>query len=299
MKKTEENRYPHAATLFKFCKEALAIRYQGNVKVIDQDVGAILGYDPADCSHWKKGKKNIRALATLKSIANHLNIDERLLIDIASGKMDLDEAVFEFRGYGTLSLQGRNLENLKKEFFKDPNKWRKEGSLSSFEELFDIDRQSILKAVNWTLETGYFREAPIYIPEVFKIFQNIAIVQQDQEKEIQTNETVSENGTHSVTVTYKTGEMKPYVRFLAAKALFKFLVSSGHECVSGISKGPNQLLDIQSNIFASMLLVPDRLLCQEVERIDSSLDIVDQLANTFWISKTLMNQRLRDYLQNL
>ena len=59
MKKVEANRYPHSATLFRFCKEALEIRYDGNVKVIDQDVGAILGYDPADCSHWKKGKKNI------------------------------------------------------------------------------------------------------------------------------------------------------------------------------------------------------------------------------------------------
>src|SRR6478672_5469831 len=113
MKKTAENRYPHSATLFRFCKEALEIRYEGNVKVIDQDVGAILGYDPADCSHWKKGKKNIRALATLRSIADHLSIDERLLIDIAGGKVGLEEAVFEFRGYGAFALQGRHLENLK------------------------------------------------------------------------------------------------------------------------------------------------------------------------------------------
>ena len=131
MKKVEANRYPHSATLFKFCKEALEIRYEGNVKVIDQDVGAILGYDPADCSHWKKGKKNIRALATLKSIAEHLNIDERLLIDIASGRVGLNEAVFEFKGYGMFGLQGKSLENLKKEFFKNPAKWQPDGSVKS------------------------------------------------------------------------------------------------------------------------------------------------------------------------
>ena len=117
MKKIAENRYPHSATLFKFCKEALAIRYEGNVKVIDQDVGAILGYDPADCSHWKKGKKNIRALSTLRAIADHLAIDDRLLIEIAAGKVGFDEAVFEFRGYGSFGLTGRTSENLKKEFF--------------------------------------------------------------------------------------------------------------------------------------------------------------------------------------
>ena len=37
MKKIAENRYPNSATLFRFCKEALEIRYAGNVKVIDQD----------------------------------------------------------------------------------------------------------------------------------------------------------------------------------------------------------------------------------------------------------------------
>src|SRR5210317_2210482 len=99
MKKVEVNRYPHSATLFKFCKEALEIRYEGNVKVIDQDVGSILGYDPADCSHWKKGKKNIHALSTLRSIADHLSLDENLLVEIAAGKIGLEEALFEYRGY--------------------------------------------------------------------------------------------------------------------------------------------------------------------------------------------------------
>ena len=118
MKKTVENRYPHSATLFKFCKKALEIRYEGNVKVIDQDVGSILGYDPADCSHWKKGKKNIHALSTLRTIADHLNLDEGLLIDIAAGKVDLEEAIFEFRGYGAFNLNNRHVEDLKKDFFR-------------------------------------------------------------------------------------------------------------------------------------------------------------------------------------
>ena len=135
MKKTVENRYPNAATLFRFCKQALELRYEGNVKVIDQDVGAILGYDPADCSHWKKGKKNIRALSTLRTIADHLHVDERLLIDITAGKIELEEAIFEYKGYGKFMLRGMLLENLKKEYFKNPNKWQKGTSLKSFEEL--------------------------------------------------------------------------------------------------------------------------------------------------------------------
>jgi len=57
MKKADENRYPHSADLFRFCKEALNIKHNFEVKVIDQHVGAMLGYDPADCSHWKKAKR--------------------------------------------------------------------------------------------------------------------------------------------------------------------------------------------------------------------------------------------------
>src|SRR4051812_45087653 len=166
MKKTAENRYPHSATLFKFCKEALEIRYEGNVKVIDQDVGSILGYDPADCSHWKKGKKNIRSLATLRSIADHLAIDERLLIDVASGTVGLDEAIFEFKGYGEFDLQGKTIDNLRKEFFRNPSKWNPEGASTSFDDLFQFSRDKIAGTVDAILEKGNFREAPIYLPEI-------------------------------------------------------------------------------------------------------------------------------------
>lgn len=300
MKKVEANRYPHSATLFRFCKEALEIRYDGNVKVIDQDVGAILGYDPADCSHWKKGKKNIRALATLRSIADHLNIDERLLIDIAAGKIGLDEAVFEFRGYGAFELNGKHLETLKKEFFRNPNKWQGESDLKSFEELFDINRPAVLKVAAAVLAKGDFSEAPIYIPEIIQHFPNFVLRSQEDLAASHGVRTEGAGADLRVFVDYKGPEMRPYVRFLVAKELFKFLVRSQNPVLAGEFAGvPDEVLGIQANIFAGMLLVPGSLLRDEVERVDSSLDIVMQLADTFWISKALMNQRLRDYMEHL
>ncbi len=299
MKKVEANRYPHSATLFRFCKEALEIRYEGNVKVIDQDVGAILGYDPADCSHWKKGKKNIRALATLKSIADHLNIDERLLIDIASGKVDLEEAVFEYKGYGSFNLTGRSLEVLKKEFFKNPNKWQQDGSIKTFEELFDVNRPAVVRVANHVLDIGSFSEAPIYIPEVFQLFPNITLV---NDSEVEGPIQVVKESSHGSLITevrYKGEEMRPYVRFLIAKELYKYICRSGQDFALSLQSVPDEILEIQSNIFAGMLLIPSKVLRIEVEKIDSSLDIVMQLAETFWVSKALMNQRLRDYLENL
>ena len=299
MKKTAENRYPHSATLFRFCKEALEIRYEGNVKVIDQDVGAILGYDPADCSHWKKGKKNIRALGTLRSIADHLNIDERLLIDIASGKVGLEEAVFEYRGYGAFALQGRNLENLKKEYFKNPTKWQIDGSIKSFEELFHIDRVAVGQAAAGVLAAGTFTEAPIYVPEVFQLYPNIKLVNDETIEGPVAVETTGTAPQIETTIRFRGPEMRPYVRYLMAKELFKHLARTNHPLLMRFSDSPDEVLDIQANLFAGMLLIPGNMLRSEVEKIDSSIDLILQLAETFWVSKALMNQRLRDYMDHL
>lgn len=298
MKKTAENRYPHAATLFKFCKEALEIRYEGNVKVIDQDVGAILNYDPADCSHWKKGKKNIRALATLRSIADHLAIDERLLIDIAAGKVTLEEAVFEYRGYGDFVLNGRNLDNLKKEFFRNPTKWQPENSHhKTFEELFDVDRPKIVEAVKGILEKGVFTEAPLYIPEIFRLIPQVTLME-DAALPQAVHTTMQEvEGSKTYVIKYR--EMRPYTRFLLAKELFLCLVNLEYGLCKEFKQSPQEVLEIQSNIFAGLILVPGYMLKKEVDMIDSSMDLVAQLSETFWVSKALMNQRLRDYLDQL
>lgn len=299
MKKIAENRYPNSANLFRFCKEALEIRYDGNVKVIDQDVGAILGYDPADCSHWKKGKKNIRSLSTLRAIADHLAIDERLLIDIAAGKMGLEEAIFEFRGYGAFTLKGRTTENLKKEYFKNPAKYGSEESRLTFEDLFDVDRPGVVKAVQETLDSGQFEEAPIYMPEIARLFPNFTVVA--DETITQAVEVINENEGDSLrtTVKFRGSEMRPYLRFLVSRELFKFLSSAGHNSVAAIRKCPEEILDIRANLYAGLLLVPGKMLRKEVERVDTAKDIVTQLAETFWVSKAMMNQRLRDYMEHL
>lgn len=298
MKKTEENRYPHSATLFRFCKEALEIRYEGNVKVIDQDVGAILGYDPADCSHWKKGKKNIRALSTLRGLADHLNVDERLIIDIASGAVGLDEAVFEYRGYGAFGITGRHLENLKKEYFKNPGRWQNDGTPAAFETLFDVNRPAILQAVRAITEQGRFTEAPVYMPEVLQLFPAITIVTETTLEKPFVAEYSGEGADLKLTIRHRASDTRSFIRFLIAKETFNWLVRSGHEYGRAFASSPAEVLDIQANAFAGLLLVPGEFLRREVERIDSSMDIVQQLASTFWVSKALMNQRLRDYMEN-
>jgi hypothetical protein len=299
MKKIAENRYPNAATLFRFCKEALEIRYEGNVKVIDQDVGAILGYDPADCSHWKKGKKNIRSLSTLRTIADHLAIDERLLIDIAAGKVGFDEAIFEFRGYGAFSLQGRTTENLKKEFFKDPTRYRSEESKLTFEDLFDVDRSGVAAVVQNIIQAGQFEEAPLYVPELVQSFTNFKVIADETMTESFKVISTGEAENLVIQVMYKGSEMRPYLRYLVARELFKFLVNSHHAFSTKLRVCPPEVMDIRANLFAGLLLVPGQMLRKEVEKVDTAKDIVTQLSDTFWVSKAMMNQRLRDYMENM
>ncbi len=297
MKKVEANRYPHSATLFKFCKEALEIRYDGNVKVIDQDVGAILGYDPADCSHWKKGKKNIRSLTTLRNIADHLNVDETLLIDITSGKVSLDEAVFEYKGYGQFNINHRSMESLKKEYFKNPGKWQASSQGQAFEEIFDIHRYAVVQLAESIVARGQFTEAPIYIPEILRMFPAIQLVTHIEQDIPYTIRHEGEGRDLKTTIISREAETRPYIRFLASKALFKHLVSTQYQGTEVFVDCPAEVIEIQSNIFAGHLLIPGTMLRKEVDRLDSAFDILRQLAEIFWVSRSLMNQRLRDYLE--
>ena len=108
MKKESTVKYPHSASLFQFCRKVLDHKF-GGIRVIDQDVGQILGFDPADCSHWKKGKKNIRSIQAMKSIANHLGVDEKLVVDVASGEI----ADWEKSGGGGVIKNGNlRMENV-------------------------------------------------------------------------------------------------------------------------------------------------------------------------------------------
>lgn len=301
MKKMAENRYPHSATLFRFCKEALQIRYTGGVKVIDQDVGAILGYDPADCSHWKKGKKNIRSYSTIRTIADHLNVDDRLLVEITAGKVGLEEALFEYRGYGNFSLTGKSLENVRKEYFTNPQRWQQTDSVqrTSFEDVFRVDRPAIEAIVEKIVVMGNFIEAPIYVPEVFQLFSNIKIERDESMGEAVRVINDGQGVNLRTVVRYKGMEGRPYVRFLMAKELFLFLVRSGNQMVRHLQQASSEIIEIQANIFVENLLVPSRMLGAAIQAADPTKDLVQQLSETFWVSKTFMNQRIRDYLENI
>lgn len=266
MKRIAENRYPHSATLFKFCKEALSLRADPSSKVIDQDVGAILSYDPADCSHWKKGKKNLRSLTTLKNLASYLQVDENLIIEIASGKIDLQEALFEFKGYGTTS--GENKTSFKTE--------------------------GILQLAENLVRESHQKTVPVCISSIYKIFKNIELLQDSNIDNATQVDSHHANQELQLIMRYKETKLRPYIKFLLSKELFFYLHKSGSNLLKDIREGDPANIDMQANTFAGALLVPTSLLHNEVKNLANSRDMIAQLTKKFDVSKALMNKRLSE-----
>ena len=299
MKKATEVKYPHSANLFQFCRRVLDHKF-GGIRVIDQDVGQILGFDPADCSHWKKGKKNIRSIQAMKSIAEHLGVDEKLVVDVASGDIEENEAFFEYSGYGVFRIDPKVFESAKKDFYrKHAGDWSKEKE-GEFRDFFDIDEPTIDQAVTEIHEKLNFREAPLYLPEIVTTFPDVSLVGTAANDSISeaTPVAATKSGNDTV-INYIAGaEMRPFMRYRIAKAL------AGHFLPEGFISGDDEdeykrhLSDVRSNLFAAKLLAPADLVRKEMGQVNVARDIVSQLAEVFWVSKTFMNRRLKEILES-
>jgi hypothetical protein len=92
-------------------------------------------------------------------------------------------------------------------------------------------------------------------------------------------------------------EMRPYMRYRIAKAMAgHFLEGAGKLEETG--EFGSHLLDVRGNLFAAKLLAPAPLIRREMANVNVAKDVVSQLSETFWVSKTFMNRRLKDILQN-
>ena len=302
MKKATEIKYPHSANLFQFCRRVLDHKF-GGIRVIDQDVGQILGFDPADCSHWKKGKKNIRSIQAMKSIAEHLGVDERLVVDVASGEIDDSEAFHEFNGYGAFDLDAKLLDNAKKEYYRrNATTWTREKE-NEFRQLFSPSEGIIDQTVRAIHEKIKFTEAPLYLPEIATAYPELKLVPINPEKDetdLKTSPVVkiSRQGAETE-ISYTMGlEMRPFVRYRIAKLMAQHFLAHVAPTPAEFGDFAQHLLDVQGNLFASKLLAPANLIRREMLQVNVSKDVVSQLAEVFWVSKTFMNRRLKDILQH-
>lgn len=301
MKKAADVKYPNSASLFQFCRRVLDHKF-GGIRVIDQDVGQILGFDPADCSHWKKGKKNIRSIQAMKSIAEHLGVDEKLVVDVASGDLDESEAYYEYTGYGAFGLDTKILEAAKKDFYrKHASSWTKDKE-AEFKEAFNANEPAIDRIVAEIHAKINFQEAPLYLPEVVAAYPELTLTALEEGKVAAGEFPVkAETSGKTTSVTYVAGsEMRPYMRYRIAKALAGHFLEAGGAAAKLDDTGEfgAHLSDVRGNLFAAKLLAPAPLIRREMAGVNVAKDVVSQLSETFWVSKTFMNRRLKDILQS-
>ncbi|MDA9951161.1 hypothetical protein N9D31_01175 [Oligoflexaceae bacterium] len=293
-------KYPNSANLFQFCRKVLDNKF-GGIRVIDQDVGQILGFDPADCSHWKKGKKNIKSIAAMKSIAEHLGVDERLVIDVASGELNDGEAFEELNGYGLSIIDKKVYEQAKQEFYKkNASTWTREKE-AELRDMFSANEPAIDAVVERIHSTIHFSEAPLYLPEIAAVYKNVkltAAAGEDFENAAIpiTHITLSEGSE----ILYQAGtESKPFMRYQLAKSFAKEFLR-GPEFTPTLENEEHiaHIKEVQSNLFSAKLLTPAKMVRKEIASLNVSKDIVQQLAEIFWVSKSFMNRRLKEILEH-
>lgn len=306
-KDVTEVRYPQSAELFRFCKEALAIKHKNGVKVIDQHVGAILGFDPADCSHWKRGKKSIRSLNTVNTIAKHLEVDKRLVTDLIAGRTDVPESLQEFRGYGPTELSTGFYEELKREYFRDPASFAVNDKSPSLDEITTIDGAAISKVAEALLSRASISSCPVLIPEVLAALPDVRIetvlpVASGQpgdearaEPPEQAEPVVLTGGPGAWVIRVQPGtDQRPYGRFLIAKAIGRSVLDPQRPL------GENdERTESRSNHFAAALLMPFQLFNLVMREVDDTRDVVAQLAEAFWVSRSAVNLRLKNLMGRL
>jgi hypothetical protein len=279
--KNEIGRYPHSASLFRFCRRVLDQKY-ADVRIIDQDVGQILGFDPADCSHWKKGKKNVRSIQAIKGISTYLGVDERLVRDVAAGEVSDDEAYFEFAGYGPLHVDSKLIESAKKEYYRCfAASWSNERDLE-FRLLFTVDKCEIAKTVEEIHEKIQFREPPLYVPEILAVYPGLNL-DPDQ---------LSAAGMRSDFRYSLAVSMADH--FLPRKELPALGLEGSN--VEGLQKYMAHVREVTATLFAFYLLAPTTMMQAEIAKVNVAHDLITQLAEVFWVSKSFLNRRLKELL---
>lgn len=270
-------RFPESAALFLFCREMLAMRH-GTTRILDQDIGGLLHLDPADSSHWKKGKKHIRSVQAIEAIASQLKCDPALVAAVATGEMDEAEAVLEARGHGAFEVNQAFLETFFREMQRQhSSQWSRDRERIIIAASV-IDKPAIAKIVA-TIHgrIGCF-EAPVFMPEISKLFPVVAF----------------ENIPAART-------MRPYYRFEMARQVGRFVLAGASQYQpQGRGSLPSSVLDhvrqVEENMFAMELLAPFQMVRAEMIRADVKLNFVNQLADVFWLSRSIMNRRIKDVL---
>lgn len=270
MKRSGAVKFPHSVQLFKFCQKVMM--HQKGTKVRDQEVGSILNFNPSDCSHWKRGEKNVRSVFALAKLAEALSVETALIHDITSGAVDLDEAYFEY-------IESRHYKNLKAQL-RDS---------SSDDQA--VVRERVLDFVQRIQQECDFQTPPLYLPEVMRTFAFITVQPVDMLDKLSRILRVKAG---QYCIQYKKGELKAQTRMSMVKDLARIIFEGERGRFPEFGAVQASLLAYEQQVFIANLLLPRAMLMQELGKLDSRRNVIAELAAIFWVPKSLVSFQLQD-----
>ena len=269
---SDDIKFPNSSTLFKFTHRVLTA--QRGTRISNQDVGDILSFKPSDCSHWKRGAKNVRSYQSLEKLSKAMNIDPSILHDIVLGTTNLDEAFFEYQESLALVEMTKNLESV------DPEKL-----VQSY--------KKIIKFVDSLHKKSSFNTPPLYILEILRHFSFINIQSNDMVDKLSR---VLRIKTSKYMIHYKTGVVKPQVRLSTTKDLAKIFLEAERKKFKELGEVDESTIQFEKFIFCATLLCPKSLLAKEIQLIDCKSNLIDGLSNLFWTPRLIVNFQLKSLL---
>lgn len=274
MKRSGAVKFPNSVQLFKFCQKVLTSQKGG--KVHDQEIGQILNFNPSDCSHWKRGEKNVRSVFALGKLAEALAVEPTLIHDVASGALSLDEAYYEWQESNA---------------FKATMAKAREASEDKLTEA----RRRVEAFVAQLHEQSEFSTPPLYIPEVLRFFAFIAITPTDMMDKLSRVLRVKP-GHYSI--QYRKGDLKPQTRMCMTKDLARIVFEGERSRFPELGSVDPQLVEYEEAIFTASLLAPKALVLSEMAKLDARKNVVSELATLFWVPKSLICLQLSDILRS-
>lgn len=275
MKRAGAAKFPNSVQLFKFCQKVMM--HQRGSKIHDQEIGQILSYNPSDCSHWKRGEKNVRSVFALAKLADTLQIETSLIHDVASGASGLDEAFFEYTEAAAI---------------KDAT--AKMTAAGVTPEEISSSRKRVEAFVHELHQQAEFRTPPLYLPEVLRFF---AFVQTQPIEMIDRLSRILRTKPGQYMINFRKGDLRPQTRMSMVRDLGRIIFEGERERFPELGALNPALVGFEQLVFAAGLLLPKTLMLNEMSKLDARRNVIAELAALFWAPKLLVGFQLQDILR--
>ncbi|MDE3269417.1 MAG: hypothetical protein OYH77_03930 [Pseudomonadota bacterium] len=267
-------KFPESAHLFKFCHRVLT--QKRGKRVNDQDVGSILNFNPSDCSHWKRGKKNVRSVFALEKLATELNIEVALIYDIISGAVDIDEAYYEHQQ----AIEFRRVLAAARQ--EDPG-------------LLNDVQQRCEQFISELHQRCEYVVPPLYLPEVMLFFPSISTQAVDMVDKLSRILRVKSS---QYCIQFRSGDIRPQTRMSVIAELARILLQGERSKYPQLGELNEALLKFEQHLFIAEMLAPKAMLKREMQNVDARKNLISGLAAQFWVPRMLISYQMQSILRS-